>query len=100
MHDDRVSSVSVKLDGSMDINDVNSFLGYLVQMNPENMYRYKGILAIAGEDERVVFQVSVPFLALHAGCNMACHQTASLTGHLEFDCQDRQRSHFKRRFLH
>lgn len=59
VHDDSVSSVSVKLDGSMNVQNVNAFLGHIISMNPENMYRYKGIVAIAGTDERVVFQVSI-----------------------------------------
>ena len=64
VHDDSVSSVSVKLDGSMNVQSVNAFLGHIISMNPENMYRYKGIVAIAGTDDRVVFQVSVSALAL------------------------------------
>ncbi|KAL3136345.1 hypothetical protein ABBQ38_005607 [Trebouxia sp. C0009 RCD-2024] len=56
VHDDRVSSVSVMLDGDMDIDNVNSFLGYLISSNPENMYRCKGIIAVDGADDRVVFQ--------------------------------------------
>lgn len=60
VHDDSVSSVSVHLDGSMNVQSVNAFLGHIISMNPENMYRYKGIVAIAGTDDRVVFQVSIP----------------------------------------
>ena len=45
------------LDGSMDLDKVNMFLGSLLELNAENMYRYKGLLAVSGADERFVFQV-------------------------------------------
>ncbi|DBB01448.1 hypothetical protein WJX77_010801 [Trebouxia sp. C0004] len=56
VHDDSVSSVSIMLDGSLDFEKVNAFLGCLLQMNAENLYRYKGLLAVDGEDNRLVFQ--------------------------------------------
>ncbi len=49
------------LDGNMDLEKVNDFLGALLQMNPENMYRYKGLLAVDGDDSRLVFQASCLF---------------------------------------
>ena len=48
----------------MNVQSVNAFLGHIISMNPENMYRYKGIIAIAGTDDRVVFQVSISACAL------------------------------------
>ena len=71
VHDDRVSSVSAMLDGSMDSDNVNSFLGYLISSNPENMYRCKGIISVDGADDRVVFQVSSPAVTLQASCSIA-----------------------------
>ena len=47
------------LEGSMDLNRVNMFLGGLLELDAENMYRYKGLLAVADADERFVFQVSL-----------------------------------------
>lgn len=78
VHDDRVSSVSVMLDGDMDIDNVNSFLGYLISSNPENMYRCKGIIAVDGADDRVVFQVSVPAVTFGACCGAARNLTMCL----------------------
>lgn len=56
VHDDRVSSVSIALDGSVDIQKVNGFLGAFLQENAENLYRCKGLLAVDGNDHRHVFQ--------------------------------------------
>ncbi|DBA74480.1 TPA: hypothetical protein ACH3X2_000945 [Trebouxia sp. C0005] len=56
VHDDSVSSVSIMLDGSVDFQKVNGFLGALLQVNAENLYRYKGLLAVDGDDYRHVFQ--------------------------------------------
>ena len=77
VHDDSVSSVSIKLDGSMNVQSVNAFLGHIISMNPENMYRYKGIVAIAGTDDRVVFQVSISAHALSRN-----HDTPGLASNL------------------
>lgn len=46
------------LDGSVDFQKVNGFLGALLQVNAENLYRYKGLLAVDGDDYRHVFQAS------------------------------------------
>ena len=62
VHDDRVSSVSIALDGSVDIQKVNGFLGAFLQENAENLYRCKGLLAVDGNDHRHVFQASFSFL--------------------------------------
>lgn len=79
VHDDSVSSVSLMLEGSMDLNRVNMFLGGLLELDAENMYRYKGLLAVAGADERFVFQVS-PFLhsAYTMTCSSRCHRVGDL----------------------
>ncbi|KAL6774173.1 hypothetical protein ACKKBG_A24030 [Auxenochlorella protothecoides x Auxenochlorella symbiontica] len=55
-HDDSVTSVSVVLDGEMDINKINFWLGALVEMRSEDLYRMKGVLAIQGFDRRFVCQ--------------------------------------------
>ncbi|GLC59688.1 hypothetical protein PLESTB_001522700 [Pleodorina starrii] len=56
VHDDRVSSVSFQFDGEMDIDKVNYSLGFLLESRAEDIYRMKGILAIAGSEYRFVYQ--------------------------------------------
>ncbi|KAG2485498.1 hypothetical protein HYH03_015771 [Edaphochlamys debaryana] len=56
VHDDRVSSVSLQFDGEMDIDKVNYSLGFLLESRAEDLYRIKGILAIAGSEYRFVYQ--------------------------------------------
>lgn len=51
------------LDGAMDIEKINQFMGELMYHNSANLYRYKGLLAVAGEDTRVVFQASLRVLS-------------------------------------
>lgn len=73
VHDDRVSSLSVVLDGNVDMDKVNMFLGGLVELNAEDLYRYKGLLAIEGMDERIVFQVSILAWPAFVQCRVASH---------------------------
>jgi len=39
---------------------VNNFLFTMVEHLPEDLFRYKGILAVQGEEERYIFQVRMP----------------------------------------
>ncbi|KAG1654998.1 hypothetical protein FOA52_008407 [Chlamydomonas sp. UWO 241] len=55
-HDDKVSSVSIILDGDMDLDKVNYSLGYLLESRSEDIYRMKGLLSIAGSEFRFVYQ--------------------------------------------
>lgn len=55
-HDEAVSSVSIDIPGSMDLELVNMWLGALLDVRSEDVYRMKGILSIEGFDERYVFQ--------------------------------------------
>jgi G3E family GTPase len=56
LHDDAVSSVTVSLAGDLDLELVNMWLGALVDVRSEDLYRYKGVLSIAGFPRRYVFQ--------------------------------------------
>ena len=56
VHDDAVGSVSLALDGDLDLDLVNDWLGLLLNDRWEDLYRMKGVLAIQGCDERYVFQ--------------------------------------------
>lgn len=56
LHNDAVSSVAITIDGEVDIDLVNDWIGALLEDNWQDIYRMKGVLAIEGCDERYVFQ--------------------------------------------
>lgn len=55
-HDDAVGSISITLDGDLDLNKVNYWLGGMLEVRGNDLYRLKGVLAIDGFDRRFVFQ--------------------------------------------
>lgn len=55
-HDDAVTSVSLQLEGDLDLEMVNSWLEELLTERNEDIFRMKGILSIQDVDERFVFQ--------------------------------------------
>lgn len=55
-HDREVSSVGIDTDGDLDQSKFNNWLGTLLREKGTDIYRMKGILSIAGEKERFVFQ--------------------------------------------
>jgi G3E family GTPase len=55
-HDETVSSVAIVESGELDGNKLNEWLGELLQTQGPDIFRMKGILTIAGEDQRFVFQ--------------------------------------------
>ena len=56
LHNDAVTSVSLRLGGELDLDAVNDWLGDLLAQRWQDMYRMKGVLAIQGYDERYVIQ--------------------------------------------
>jgi len=48
--------VSVVVEGEMDLEKVNTWLGLMLEVRGDDLYRLKGILAIHGCEERFVFQ--------------------------------------------
>jgi len=56
VHDDSVGSVSLSIDGDLDLDKVNYWLGGLLEVKSNDMYRMKGVLAIDDFDRRFVFQ--------------------------------------------
>jgi G3E family GTPase len=56
LHDTLVNSVSIVVEGEMDLNKVNRWLGLLLEVRGEDIYRMKGVLAIEGFDKKFVFQ--------------------------------------------
>lgn len=55
-HDETVSSVALVESGELDLQKLNDWLSYLLQTQGTDIFRMKGILNIAGEDRRFVFQ--------------------------------------------
>lgn len=55
-HDDRVSSVSCRIKGNVNQMMLSRWIGRLIQEDGANLYRYKGVLAIKGVDEKFIFQ--------------------------------------------
>jgi G3E family GTPase len=56
LHDASVSSVGIELPGELDNDRLNDWLGALLREKGVDIFRMKGILAVAGEDRRFVFQ--------------------------------------------
>jgi G3E family GTPase len=55
-HDETVGSVAIVESGEVDGDKLNNWLGQLLQTQGPDIFRMKGILTIAGEDQRFVFQ--------------------------------------------
>ncbi|MEM7251483.1 MAG: GTP-binding protein [Pseudomonadota bacterium] len=55
-HDETVGSVALELDGEVDAAKLNMWLSRLLQTRGPDIFRMKGIVALAGEDMRFVFQ--------------------------------------------
>jgi G3E family GTPase len=55
-HDDTVTSVAIVESGSVDGEKLNTWLSGLLQTKGPDIFRMKGILNIAGESDRFVFQ--------------------------------------------
>jgi G3E family GTPase len=56
LHDTSVTSVGIELAGQVDPERLNKWLGKLLAEKGVDIFRMKGILAIAGEEQRYVFQ--------------------------------------------
>ncbi|MBF1989052.1 CobW family GTP-binding protein [Fischerella thermalis] len=55
-HDETVYSVALVAEGALSGEKLNNWLGKLLQTQGPDIFRMKGILNIAGEDDRFVFQ--------------------------------------------
>ncbi len=56
VHDRSVSSVGIRVDESVDLQAVQSWMSDLLSTRGADMYRMKGVLSVAHADERFVFQ--------------------------------------------
>ena len=55
-HDQRVTSISSRFDGELNVNKLSRWVSALMQDKGEDLFRYKGVLAVKGTDEKFVFQ--------------------------------------------
>ena len=55
-HDDRVTSTSSKFEGALNVNKLERWIGELMRDKGEDLFRYKGVLAVKGMDQKFVFQ--------------------------------------------
>eukprot|EP00927_Polykrikos_kofoidii_P031341 TRINITY_DN2697_c0_g1_i2.p1 TRINITY_DN2697_c0_g1~~TRINITY_DN2697_c0_g1_i2.p1 ORF type:complete len:397 (+),score=78.31 TRINITY_DN2697_c0_g1_i2:68-1258(+) len=55
-HDASVSSISFKFEGEVNVNKLQSWIGKMIQSEAANMFRYKGVLAVKGIQEKYLFQ--------------------------------------------
>ncbi|MBV6288006.1 GTPase [Pseudomonas sp. MAFF 301350] len=53
---DRISSMVLRTDAPLDIDRLSAFMNELLEAHGKQLLRYKGVLNIAGEDRRLVFQ--------------------------------------------
>ena len=55
-HDQRVTSMSSKFEGELNVNKLERWVGNLMKTKAEDLFRYKGVLAVKGMDKKFVFQ--------------------------------------------
>ena len=53
---DRISSMVLRSETPLDIDRLSEFMNELLEEHGKQLLRYKGVLSIAGEDRRLVFQ--------------------------------------------
>ena len=56
MHDQSITSVGIEVDGLVDLEKINDWLGWLLREKGPEIFRMKGILNINGSENRFVFQ--------------------------------------------
>ena len=55
-HDPTVSSTSTKFEGFLNVKRLDMWIGEIIQTMGANLFRYKGVLSVAGKKEKFVFQ--------------------------------------------
>merc|ERR1712060_243033 len=55
-HDPRVSSTSTQFEGYLNVMKLNMWISDIIQNMGANLFRYKGVLCVAGMDNKFVFQ--------------------------------------------
>lgn len=52
-----MGSLGLTLQGSLDVDKFNDFIGEFLREHSANLFRSKGVLALKGQDQKFVFQV-------------------------------------------
>jgi len=55
-HDPRVSSTSTKFEGFLNVKKLNMWISEIIKDMGANLFRYKGVLSVAGMSNKFVFQ--------------------------------------------
>eukprot|EP00591_Stephanopyxis_turris_P016815 CAMPEP_0195540130 /NCGR_PEP_ID=MMETSP0794_2-20130614/50414_1 /TAXON_ID=515487 /ORGANISM="Stephanopyxis turris, Strain CCMP 815" /LENGTH=355 /DNA_ID=CAMNT_0040674193 /DNA_START=149 /DNA_END=1216 /DNA_ORIENTATION=- len=55
-HDSSVTSTSTRMEGDVNINLLERWVQRLITDDGANLYRYKGIMAVKGKEEKFIFQ--------------------------------------------
>ena len=56
LHDQSITSVGIEEEGLVDVAKINNWLGWLLGEKGTDIFRMKGILNVAGSEQRYVFQ--------------------------------------------
>lgn len=56
VHDESVTSVGIQVEGECNGKKLNEWLGKLLQEQGQNIFRMKGVFAVRGQPNRIVFQ--------------------------------------------
>jgi G3E family GTPase len=56
VHDETVGSIAITLDGSINVEKLNTWISELLRTQGQDIFRMKGILNIANDEHRFVFQ--------------------------------------------
>jgi G3E family GTPase len=56
VHDETVGSIAVTIDGSINVEKLNTWISELLRTQGQDIFRMKGILNIANDEHRFVFQ--------------------------------------------
>jgi G3E family GTPase len=74
-HEDEIASFVYRTGRAFDLPKLENFLGLLIERYGDAMLRYKGILNVAGRDERVVFQGVHALVACEPGARWSAGET-------------------------
>ncbi|MCP3028662.1 GTP-binding protein [Halobacillus sp. A5] len=94
-HDDEISSLSIQESRPLDLRKLNLWISFLVQMQGESLYRYKGVLNIEGLKKRFVFQ---GVHMLFAGEEKSCWGTDPRVSELVFIGKDLNKKELEKQF--
>lgn len=81
-HDETVTSVGIRVPGAMVVSELNAWLTSMLRTKGTDIFRSKGILRVAGSDERVVFQ------GVHMTMEMASSANGKVAGWKEGETRE------------